>query len=305
MFNLVPSLMSFKSVRDSILSNFLCVISDETFLKIAYKIKIGKTLNINNPLTYTEKLQWSKINIRKSLYTQCADKYAVREYVKKTIGSDFLIPILGVYDSFSDIDFDAFPKSFVMKGTHGSGMNKLVFNKDEVSLDDIESSFNKWLKINHFYHSREWQYKNIKPRIIVEEMLNDESGNVPSDIKIHCFKQSDGNFKQIIQIDTARFHKHRQNYFDSDWNPLDIKFVNNNFNVDATTDEIPEPSNLKKLLELSKQLAEPFPYVRVDLFTVANRVYFGELTFHHQSGLTKLNSHWDETLGSYIDFSLI
>ncbi|WP_036829217.1 ATP-grasp fold amidoligase family protein, partial [Photobacterium sanctipauli] len=240
---------------------------------------------------------WSKLFYRKELLTLCCDKYQVRTYVENKVGSEYLIPMVGYFKDFNEINLNEIPNQCVMKGTHGSGMNHLVFDSTTMNWDIVRDDFRRWLKFNQFYHSREWQYKNVPPGIIVEEMLLDESGKVPSDIKIHCFRQCDGSLTQIIQLDVDRFGSHKQNYYDEQWNLLDLSFSNNNFNVKGGEKGVAPPDNLEELLSLSRKLSEDFPYVRVDLFTINNKVFFGELTFHHQSGLTKPSGDWDNKLG--------
>jgi hypothetical protein len=294
--------MNIRRVRDYLLNNIVCYIPDETFLKVAYRIKLGKALNLANPVTYTEKLQWSKIFYRKNLLTICCDKYQVRAYVREKIGDQYIIPIVGYYHKFSDIPLAELPDKCVIKGAHGSGMNHLVFDKKNMDWSMVNSDFSRWLKFNQFYHSREWQYKNVPPGIIIEEMLQDENGNVPSDIKIHCFRQPSGLIEQIIQLDADRFGSHKQNYYNSNWELLDLSFTNNNFKVKCSLQEVIRPSNLDEMLNIAKVLSADFPYVRVDLFTVNDLIYFGELTFHHQTGLTKPSGDWDLKLGGLLHY---
>jgi len=294
--------MKIKNIRDYMLNNVASFISDELFLKIAYRLKLGKSLNVIDPQTFTEKLQWSKLNHRDELLTKCCDKYLVREYVADKIGSEYLIPLIGYYSLFDDIDFSNLPSKFVMKGVHGSGMNYIVHDSKSIDYKQVRSDFKRWLSFNQFYHSREWQYKNVRPGIVIEKMLLDDEGNIPNDIKIHCFRDQDGNVKNILQIDVDRFGEHKQNYYDSEWNILDLSFTNNNFKVTPSQKSVPRPKNLDEMLRIATKLSEDFPYVRVDLFTVGNKIYFGELTFHHQSGLTKPSGDWDVKLGEMLHF---
>jgi len=295
--------MKIKLIRDFFLNYVFCYLPDDYFLKIAYRIKLGKKLNLSNPTTYTEKLQWSKLYYRNDLLTTCCDKFAVRKYVEEKVGAQYLIPLVGYYSDFSEISLEELPSKCVIKGSHGSGMNHLIFDKGAANWKKIKSDFCSWLRFNQFYHSREWQYKNVPPGIIIEEMLLDDHGSVPSDIKIHCFRQKDGSIKQIIQLDADRFGSHKQNYYTVDWELLDLSFTNNNFKVDLDENRITPPKNLPEMLNIARVLSSDFPYVRVDLFTLKGSIYFGELTFHHQTGLTRPSGDWDLKLGEMLNYN--
>lgn len=293
------------SIKQTIYQKLLCNISDEYYLRAYYALKQKKRLNLKSPVLFTEKIQWLKLYDRTSLHTTCADKIAVREYVQQTIGDEFLIPLVCTYNDVDDINLKDLPAEFAMKGAHGSAMNYIVTQKDDVDIVKLKSDFKRWLAIDYSLNGREWQYKNIPRKIVVEKLLLDKNKKVPSDIKIHCFKRENGGFEKFIQIDSDRFGQHSQNFYDSNWNQLDIKFASWSFDPPENSTVIDKPSNLDLLLKLADKLATPFTYVRVDLFVLDDDVYFGELTFHHHSGFSKLNNKWNEKWGKLLDLSLI
>ncbi|MFL7040949.1 ATP-grasp fold amidoligase family protein [Vibrio lentus] len=275
------------------------IISDDVYLKIVYWIKLRENLNLKFPKLFTEKIQWLKINERTNLHTKLADKYEVREYVENMIGSEYLIPLVSVFETPGEIDVSTLPSQFAMKGTHGSGMNFIVFDRDEFDFESSLKVINTWFSYNFYSRTREWQYKNIKPRIVVEKLLLDKSGMVPSDIKVHCFRGKNGRLEYIIQVDLDRFGSHRQGYYSPDWQPLDLEFSSDSFQVSNALD-FPKPQKLQDVLKLAEKLSRPFSYCRVDFFICNDDIYFGEVTFHHHSGLTQLSGNWNEKLGELI-----
>lgn len=263
-------------------------------LKKWYKEMTGEQLDLINPKTYCEKIQWLKIHDSTALKTKLADKYEVREWVKNKIGNQYLVPILGVWDRFEDINFDLLPNKFILKATHGSGWNILVTNKKyfmEHEKNLAKNKFDKWLNTNFaFLNGFELHYKNIKPRIVAEKYL-DFQDNKPLEYKITCI---DGN-PQIIRLIYDRFGKAVRKHFDVNWNfyPLNKD--------DTNLDEIgKKPDNLEEIFEIAKKLSKGFPIVRVDLYRLKdNSLLFGEMTFTPESGLTKFPS------SSKIDFQTL
>ncbi len=278
---------SFKSVKNKILS----YTPDDVFMKKQYKKRLGKELDLENPSTFNEKIQWLKLNNRKDLYTICADKYAVRSYIEQNISDDILIKLHGVYDSAEEIDFDKLPKSFVLKVTHGSGQNILCTNKDELDLNLTTRRLKNFLSDNLFYNTREWVYKNIPPRIVCEEFLI-EDGKPPRDYKFFCFNGK----PTIVQVDEDRFAEHRRNMYDLEWNLLDFKFCYSN-----SSKPILPPKNLDKMIEYATTLSKGMPFVRVDFYEVNGKVYFGEMTFYPENGSGKFYpEEYDAKFGELI-----
>lgn len=254
-------------------------IPDDIYLKYLYKKHMGKNLNLKSPQLFNEKLQWLKLYNRKPEYTMMVDKYEVRKYISQNIGEEYLIPLIGVWDNFDEIDFSKLPNQFVLKCTHDSGGVVICKDKNKLDIEETRKKINKHLKTNYYYACREWPYKNIKPKIICEEYMVDESGVELKDYKIFCFS---GEAK-MIQVDYNRFVEHKRNLYDTEWNyiPASIEYP-----TDSKV-KINKPEKLETMLELAKVLAKDYPHVRVDFYLINNRVYFGEMTFYHGAGYEK------------------
>lgn len=272
---------------------------DETYLKIAYFLRMGKKLNLDNPVTYSEKLQWLKINDRKSIYTDMVDKYEAKRYVAGIIGEEYIIPTLGVWDKFDDIDFDKLPNQFVLKCTHDSGGLVICSDKSRFDKQKAKKKIEKCLKNNFYWGHREWPYKNIKPRIIAEEyMENAATGDLP-DYKFFAF---DGEVKALF-IATERQKKGAEtkfDFFDEEYNHL--PFTNGHPNADVLPTK---PERFDEMKALAAKISRGFPQLRVDFYEVDGKVYFGEITFFHWSGMTPFKpEEWDYKFGSWINLYL-
>ena len=269
---------------------FLDRLPDEAYLKLKYRLRMGKKLDLNHPKTFNEKLQWLKLHNRKPVYTTMVDKAAVKDYVAAIIGEEHIIPTLGVWDSFEDIDFDALPDQFVLKCTHDSG--GLVICRDKASLDReaARTKIEKSLKTNFYLHGREWPYKNVKPRILAEAYLQEESGDL-RDYKFFCFN---GEPKCAL-VCAGRYSGDgvRMSFYDPQWEPMSF-----HWRYPPIDTPVERPRNLEQMLSFARVLSADIPYVRVDFYEVAGQVYFGELTFFPASGLAKFDS--DEIMGSWI-----
>jgi len=271
------------------------------YLKRAFRFSMGKKLNLKNPKTFCEKLQWLKLYNRNPEYTKFVDKYEVKEYVAEKLGEEYVIPTLGVWDKFEDIDFDSLPNQFVLKCTHDSG--GLVICKDKASLDidKARKKIKKALKRNYYLLHREWPYKNVKRRIIAEKYMVDESGYDLKDYKFFCFN---GEVKMFfIERDRAKGRNgHKVDFFDANKNHLPIT-------VDGYPNTEPPyffPNNFEKMKEFASELSKGIPQVRVDFYNINGQVYFGEMTFFHASGMAKFEpEEWDYKLGEWIDLSLV
>ena len=265
-------------------------IPDKLFLKLKYRHILGKKLNLNNPKTFNEKLQWLKLYDRNPEYTMIVDKYRVREYIADKIGKEYLIPLLGVWDDPDDIDFDTLQNQFVLKCNHNSGLGMCIC-KDKNSLDisKVRSELRKGLKQNYYLTGREWPYKNVPRKIICEEYLEDN----PNDYKFFCFN---GKVEYIL-VCSDRFDSIKETFFDRNWNVAPFKRPN--IEID---DKIKKPINFKKMIELSEFLSKDIPFLRVDFYEVANKIYFGELTFYPASGFSPFGpNEWDYKLGELIE----
>lgn len=275
------------------------IIPDKLYLKFIYKIKIGKSLNLKNPKTFNEKLQWLKLYDRNPLYTKLVDKYEVKDYVANIIGKEHVIPTIGVYDSFDDINFKKLPKQFVIKCTHDSGGLVIVKDKNKLDIEKAKKKINKSLKKNYYYCGREWPYKNVQPRIIIEKYMEDNKTKELRDYKFFCFN---GEMK-FFKIDFNRLIYHRANYYNK--SGVLLKFGEKVCPPDYEK-KLEMPTNLKKMIKLAETLSKNVRFLRVDFYEINGEVYFGELTFFPASGFGKfVPSNWDEKLGKYIDLSLV
>lgn len=249
---------------------------DKTYLKLVYWGETGKRLDLKNPLTFNEKLQWLKLYDRKPEYSIYVDKFEVRKYITGTIGEDFLIPLIGVYKSVDDILWNELPKRFVIKCTHGSGSNIICWDKDNLNIKKAKKKLNKWMKKSWYWFGREWPYKAVKPRIIIEEYMTDETGIQLKDYKIFCFNGE----PKLIQVDFDRFIDHKRNLYTIDWEYINARIAYPN----CANILIPKPKSLDKMLDIARKLSKNIPHVRVDLYSVEDKIYFGEMTFFHGSG---------------------
>lgn len=266
-------------------------ISDEEFVKNLYYEAFGKELNLDNPKTFNEKINWMKLKYKNELATICADKYEVRGYLEKKGYKWLLNDLIGVYESVSDLDVDKLPDRFVLKATHGSGWNLIVKDKNSVNWFPWKLIMKSWLKQNFYYYGREWVYNNMKPRIICEKYLEDDNGEL-LDYKVYCFNGE----PKFVQVDVDRFGHHTANYYDINWNDMPFQYDDEN-----SGRIINKPKNLEEIIKISRDLSKDFPHVRVDFYEVNGRLYFGELTFFSASGTAKFNPEkYDEIIGSWL-----
>ena len=269
-------------------------ISDELYLKTIYKNHFGKRLNLKNPKTFNEKLQWLKLYDRNPDYTKMVDKHEAKDYVSKIIGNEYIIPTLGVYDRFYEIDFDNLPNEFVIKCTHDSGGLVICKNKKDIDVRSSKKKIDDCLKNNYYYAWREWPYKNVKPRIIIEKYMAEDKKNDLIDYKIMCFN---GEPKMIFTCSERFGEELKVTFFDLQWNKLPFER-----HYRSSTEEIAKPYNLDLMLEFSKKLSKNIPFVRVDFYEIKEKLYFGELTFYPGSGLEEFNpSEYDEKIGNMLE----
>ena len=276
------------------------LIPDKLFIKIMYYKHFHKFPDLKNPKTYNEKLQWLKLNDRNPRYTKLVDKCDVKQYITDIIGSEYVIPTLGVWDKVEDIDFDALPNQFVLKCTHDSGSIAICKDKSTFNKKAAINMLKRGLKRNGYWYGREWPYKNVKPRIIAEAYMEDEDTAELRDYKFFCFA---GEAK-LLFIATERQTigtETKFDFFDMNFNHLKIK------NGHPNADILPKkPMQFDKMVELAEKLSIGFPHLRVDFYEVNGKIYFGELTFSHWSGFVPFEpSEWDAKLGSWIQIPSI
>jgi len=272
----------------------LAFIPDKTYIKIYYYMKFKKRLNLKTPRTFSEKIQWLKLNDRKPIYSQFVDKYEVREYIKEKIGEEYLVPIYGIWENFDDIDFNMLPNQFVLKCTHDSG--GIVICKDKENFNKIEAKkyIEKCLKNNFYYIAREWPYKNVKPRIIAEKYLESDRANGIVDYKFMCFNQK-------MKCCFACFDRDEKghvliNIYDEKWNKMPF-----NRKGEGTNKILEKPMHYEKMIQLAEKLSYGIPFARIDFYEINNKIYFGEITLYPAGGFKKFEpEEYDKILGEWL-----
>lgn len=280
---------------------------DDLYLRLCYRASLGKKLDLKNPQTYTEKLQWLKLHNRKPEYSIMVDKYRVRDYIREQLGEEYLIPLLGVWNDPDEINFDELPDKFVLKCNHNSGLGMCICkDKSKLDIPKVKEELRKGLDQNYYLTGREWPYKEVPRKIICEKYMTDSLGECQAvdnrgltDYKFFCF---DGTAK-VIMVASDRFSGKRTHfdYFDREYTHLPMI-------LGDPPSEIPpeKPKCLDKMLEIADQLSAGMPHVRVDLYCVNGKIYFGELTFFAGSGFERISPNkWDYELGSWIQLSQI
>ena len=252
------------------------------YLHLFYLRQFGKLAHLRRPATLNEKLHWKKLQGCPPFHARVSDKYAVREWVAKRIGAEYLIPLLAVLERAEDLDLAAYPTPLIIKTTHGSGQNVIIRDDPSLAEDELKGLFGGWMKQNMYYLSKEPQYKTIKPRLVVEQLITDPEGNVPMDFKLHCFHGQ----VEAIQVDIGRFVDHRRNFYDVNWQLLPFTWSHwkKNKCLWPNGRAVERPAALGEMIGVARTLAQDFDYVRVDLYNCNGQVYFGELTLHPGGG---------------------
>ena len=268
--------------------------SDERYLRFLWKLKKRKDLDLDNPQTYNEKLQWLKLYDRKPLYTKIVDKISVKDYVSDIIGKEYIIPTLAVWDNPNQISLENLPDRFVLKTNNGSSSAGVIVckNKQHFDLDKAKKQLSKSLKGSVWLDMREWPYKDIKPKVFAEDYIEDATGEL-TDYKFFCF---DGEVKALF-IATERFSEEvKFDFFDTDFNHLDL------YQVHPMSGKVfSKPNGFDEMKAIAAKLSKGFPHVRVDLYNVNGKIYFGEITFYHHGGFAPFHPEkWDYIFGSWI-----
>jgi len=254
-----------------------------------------KKLNISPPVTYNEKIQWRKLHDKNPFYKQLADKYEVRGFLADTIGEQYLVPLIGVWERFEDIDFDKLPNRFVLKCNHNSGGFVICKDKSKLDIRKVRKKLKGQLRRDYYLAGREFQYKGIKRKIIAEEYIEDDTGSL-MDYKIHCFNA----IPKIVQVDYDKFTSWGRNLYTPEWEYMDVTYGKPS---DKNRD-IPKPDKLDEMLTLTNKIAASVGSIclRVDWYIVHNRLYIGEITFNPEGGLERFEpDSYDELLGSWIE----
>lgn len=273
--------------------------NDESYLKIKFFLCMHKKLNLKEPKSFSEKLQWLKLHDRKPVYTLMVDKIEAKKYVAEIIGKEYIIPTYAVWDNADDIDFNSLPDQFVLKCNHDCGGMCICPDKSKIDFEKVRKGLRKGLKRDYYLHGREWSYKNVKRRILAEKYMVDESGYELKDYKIFCF---DGvpKFMFIASDRQLKDEETKFDFFDMNFNHL--PFTNGHFN---SRKQIQCPSSFEKMKELAAKLSQGIPHLRVDFYDINGHIYFGELTFSHWNGMTPFEpEEWDYKFGELIHLSL-
>ena len=267
------------------------VLNDKQYLSLKYYSRFGKKINWKNPQTFNEKLNWLKLYYHAPKLTTMADKYAVKELVSKAVGQEYVVPCYGVYQDFGEIDFNQLPNQFVIKATHDSSGATVCRGKSQFDIETAKAKFKKVMKRNWYYSSREWVYKNIPPRIIVDKFLDDGREGELQDYKFWCF-----NGEPRLMYITNKGKNIYENFYDMDFKPIEV-----NHGFPRTMPEYEKPKGFEIMKDLAEKLSKGIPFVRVDFFEVGDKVYFGEFTFYDWAGLRPFaDERWDRELGEWI-----
>ena len=271
---------------------------DDEFLSKLFYHRMGKKLNLNNPTSFNEKLQWLKLYDRNPIYTTMVDKHLVKQYVSDIVGEEYITPTIGVWERAEDIDFCKLPPKYVLKCNHNSGLGMYICKDNRTlskkTIKKVRAGLEKGLKQDYYLTLREWPYRDVPRKILVEEYLEVSGDDLP-DYKFHCFNGK----VRLILVCCDRFSRGgmTEDFFDENWNHLDVHRPNMKF----SSRELKAPENLGKMIELAEKLSKDIPFVRVDFYDVDGKIRFGELTFFPASGLGQfIPEEWDRILGSYL-----
>ena len=270
---------------------YTSLVSDKTYIKKLYKLRTGKELNLKNPQTFNEKQNWLKLYDRRPEYTVMVDKYKAREYIAEKIGEQYLVPLLGVWDSPDEIDFDALPNEFVLKCNHDNGV---IICRDKSKLDIEKTKKELAFRLSRDYYKklREWPYKNVPRKIICEKFMENTNGDDLFDYKLFCFN---GKVK-LVEVNSERFSGVcKEDHFDTNWNHFDVT------GKPSSGKEIKKPDFLKDMIEIAEKFSSSIPFLRVDFNHWNNQLYMGEFTLFYGGAMKPFNEPWETKLGDWIE----
>lgn len=254
---------------------------DKEYVQMMYPLIMKKQINLENPKTFNEKIQWLKLYDHRPEYTMLVDKYKVREYIAENFGEQYLIPLLGEWDDPEEIDFAVLPEKFVLKCNHNSGLGMCICrDKSKLNIEKVRIELRKGLKEDFYLKGREWPYKNVPRKILCEKYMTDRDKTELVDYKVHNFN----GIPQFILVCSNRFSEDglHEDFYTIDWEKMPVKRPEA-----PTTEEIKKPLNLQRMLEISKQISAGYPFMRTDFYEINGKLYFGEITLYPASG-------WDE-----------
>lgn len=275
---------------------------DKLYLRLKYRLIVGRSLNLKYPIIFSEKMQWLKLYNRKSKYTIMVDKVKVKDYVKEKIGDECIIPTLGVWESPDNIDFEALPNQFVLKCNHNSGTGMCICkDKSKLDIEKVKSDLRRGLRENYFLHGREWPYKNVPRRILAEKFMVDDSEEAIKDYKFFCF---DG-MPCLCQVISDRDTDEKIDFYDMGWNrQIGLIGLSLSTKVHNSDKDIPCPHSFEEMKRMASVLSKGIPFVRIDFYDINGKAYFGEMTFFAASGFGLFRpDEWNEKLGSLIKIS--
>lgn len=287
------------NIRDS----FFAAMPEHIYNQVLYyylhlkKGLLPKVLNYNNPRTFNEKIIWLKLNYQHSRAPIFVDKVRVKEFVRDTIGEQYLIPTIQVFENPDQIDFDALPGSFVLKANHGSGWNIICDNKEKLDFDSTRERLWDWISTCYYKIGKERQYETIPRRIICEKYLGGNQSEALNDYKVFCF-----NGKAVyIQVDLDRFTCHTRSFYNLNWEKMPFTSL-----FPLSSRVLPRPEGLDEMLRIAKCLSSGLPFARIDFYYYEGRVYFGEITLHHGGGFEPfMPKQYDMKLGGMLDLSMV
>lgn len=288
---------NFNNIIKRIFRESLIWLPDKLWLKLKFRHTMGYTLNLKNPKTFQEKIQWLKLYDRKPEYTLMVDKFAVKDYVAGIIGTKYIIPTLGVWNSPDDIDLFNLPDKFVLKTTQGGGSNGVIICRDKSKFDinDAKHKLKSALKFDIYKHYREWPYKNVKKNIIAEKFIDDNSNSDLTDYKFFCF-HGEPIYCQVI---ADRSINETIDFYDVHWNHMPFVGL---APVKSAEKRHKKPLVYDKMIELARKLSKNTKFLRVDLYNIEGQIYFGELTFYPNSGFGSFKpAEWDVKMGELIN----
>ena len=276
-------------------------ITDRYFLRVKYKVRMNKPLNIDVPQTFNEKLQWLKLYDRKPIYTTMVDKYTVKQYVAECIGEEYIIPTIGVWEKFDDIDFDSLPNQFVLKCTHDSGGLAICRDKAAFDKEKAKKKIERSLKRNYYWNSREWPYKGVKPRIIAEQYMEDTKALGLTDYKFFFFNQE----AKMLYISQGLEDHATASISFYDLNGDEMPFHRKDYK--PISGKLILPDNFQEMLSTAQKLANEVnaPFVRIDLYSIDGKTKFSEITFFPCCGMIPFEpAEWDEIIGDWLQLPI-
>lgn len=283
---------------------FTPLIPDKLYLQLQYRFVVGKRLDLKNPVTFGEKIQWLKLYNRKPEYTIMVDKVKVKQYVEEKLGKECIIPNLGVWESPEEIDFDALPNQFVLKCNHNSGTGMYICkDKRTLDIEKVKAGLRKGLKENYFLHGREWPYKDVPRRILAEKFMVDDNVKELKDYKFFCF----GGIPRLCQVISDRNTDMKIDFYDMEWNRVVglVEFAGLAQYVQNSDNDIARPRSFDDMKRMAAVLSAEIPFARIDFYDIQGKAYFGEITFFPTSGFVLFSpDEWNERLGNLIEIPL-